>query len=1145
MPQLSATRLAAAAKGQFYPTPLEVIDLIVATVPMGIENPNILDPSCGEGIAVARLAELYGGVSWGNELERLRYTAAKKLLDNCTMGPQESLLTTGRADVLFINPPYDIDVEGKRFEVEHTRQAADWTRTNGVMIAVVPQHILGRPDWWNMWGDLFKDTHVFSFPGESFESFSQHIVIGIKREYSRRSYGQGPAALAARYKADKADPLTGERIPELRCDTTKQSYYSHPNLTEMVNSMPTIGEVIADLEEMPSLFELPEFQQATVPPQAAGGGRPAGAVRGTQVVQCAAAGMMDGQPVTIDGEVFLMSGSSYKYIIKTTKETPSADGKRTSREVIKTEKAAYQIMGLNLETGKFFMVDSQQQEEYQAFIKDHVQELIDAANASNPPMYDQDYSEYVEYFNMMHSPRKIPGWVDGALTAQKHTAATGLTVFKHSSAFILDGEMGTGKTMVALMTMAIQSGMMDGKPAKIVVLSPAVVAPKWVEESLAILSEAKTVVQNADGTETTYPLRAEVCGRKTKRKHAVPLNGDKGRRIFQPDYEPPFVHESLQVTSTSIKKPILDAQELMEYEGPAVLIMTYETAKNSALWTHAVRSRYKEMEWTEAVRVKVNTWSKDMVTRHIEKKEDVECFYCFQCGEDLVDPESGKPWTKAVEFIPGDHPNATQRKKRAKQVCPFCAAQLWQQVPFKYGGRYALAEYISQNYGGQYHLVVDEVHNAKGGDTDVGLASADLIFGAAKTIAMTGTIFNGLARSLFFILYRMSKQFRQIYEHNDATLFVSHHGFLETIIKTSAKTTGYSGYGRETLYTREAPGATPSMVAMLMPFTAFLTLDDLGMELPPLNEFVVPVAVSESMRTGMTDLDNLEAEAKMLMAISEGRNKALHSRWFNAALGWPDHPIEEHIRKGDDAEAYLINGAGTDELPKDRKLLNLVYENLEQDRGVAVFFEQVNRRNAMPRIQRLLELEGVYSAVLTVKVKPEDRIPWIRKHIKIARKKGQELVLLANGNLVKEGVDLLEFPTIIEVGQHYIVTELMQRLRRSWRLGQTKEVRLYYLYYEETLQAKALVRIARKMQAAKQVDGQVAGGLAAHESENDFVQDLMKAAEATEGDKIARLMQVRVVEDRAAPKFATPTPPPALSPKAMETLGKGTQLSLF
>ena len=43
------------------------------------------------------------------------------------------------------------------------------------------------------------------------------------------------------------------------------------------------------------------------------------------------------------------------------------------------------------------------------------------------------------------------------------------------------------------------------------------------------------------------------------------------------------------------------------------------------------------------------------------------------------------------------------------------------------------------------------------------------------------------------------------------------------------------------------------------------------------------------------------------------------------------------------------------------------------------------------------------------------------------RLQGQEPCLLSNGSLVKEGLDLIELPTLIETGIEYRINDLRQR----------------------------------------------------------------------------------------------------------------------
>ncbi len=99
-----------------------------------------------------------------------------------------------------------------------------------------------------------------------------------------------------------------------------------------------------------------------------------------------------------------------------------------------------------------------------------------------------------------------------------------------------------------------------------------------------------------------------------------------------------------------------------------------------------------------------------------------------------------------------------------------------------------------------------------------------------------------------------------------------------------------------------------------------------------------------------------------------------------------------------------------------------------------------------------------------------------------------------NGNLVKEGLDLVELPTMVETGIEYRINDLRQRDRRSWRLIQDRPVRVVFLYYENSWQETALQLVAAKLKAALLVDGDLAEGLAAMDVDDGNLMDaLMKA----------------------------------------------------
>ena len=123
-------RLAAQAKGGYYPTPERVVDLIAELIHTpssyhnrGRETIRILDPCCGGGDALQRLAEGLDRPNalpietYGVELHRDRAEEAEKRLYRTLASDLfATSIANGAFGLLLLNPPYDYDSEDKRTE---------------------------------------------------------------------------------------------------------------------------------------------------------------------------------------------------------------------------------------------------------------------------------------------------------------------------------------------------------------------------------------------------------------------------------------------------------------------------------------------------------------------------------------------------------------------------------------------------------------------------------------------------------------------------------------------------------------------------------------------------------------------------------------------------------------------------------------------------------------------------------------------------------------------------------------------------------------------------------------------------------------------------------------------------------------------
>jgi len=1182
------------------------------------KNTPMLDPSCGKGIALATLGAAFDCPTYGNEIDDLRYEEAKLHLTKVVRGAAETLETRkGSWPVIFCNPPYNEGAPGERLEITHTRQCLEWVRNSGLVVFVLPKKILQSNKFWYQFVQRIDDYLVYEMVGEDFERFHQYIVIGFVESY-HYTYGRyGDIA-----KADAiAETFCQDHPPYIPITEapvcTKTIARGRISETEIyiTNRVPNAGEILAALaEKYPDPFYTDQYVALTEPPKELVHFRAMAPCRKTIVIQHAAAGAIKGANITFGNEPMRWVGSWRVYETETTEE--DAEG---NRKEIKTQDIAYVLRGLSLRTGEFREIDSaKDQEGYRTFLDQHTGDLMDAVDKANPPRYKMDYSAYLEKFRHIHSPRVLPGIPDGLFTAQKHVAGAILELFSDqvdgNKNAIIVGEMGTGKTATSLSTMAINAGLIDGKPAKIVVMGPAIVAKKWCKEAKSILREvegfktfhigeerkqsnvaphrpdgirealliheyrglqakmnahgldslteaegtrflqlqgiavegtftsSETKKLRAEGKVTHFPKReralkggtrhtyfgyrdfnATIEGQDSTEHERLLEMRDRGKQttwvewyiaqhanLIVPTYKP---------STRKCRMPIKDIQRFMAYKGPALAAFSFEVGKNGAPWHHVAIPRRKKVSFRIKHESKDYRGEKQVTYTDVTKEMIV--WHCPMCGQPLLDPESGRPWTMGDK---SDNEFCLKTSSRVRQTCnnqvrvwdeearewstQDCAAPLYENEPFAYGGRWPVAKYLNTMHPGEYYFILDEAHNAKSGDSNVGAASHHLIRGSINSIAMTGTIFNGYARSLFYLLYRLSWRFRELYGFHDVEQFVQTHGLIETVTVTSAesaKRTSAYGYTSDSrTYTREIPGASPELVAMMAPITVWLRLADVGIELPKRTEYVVPVPLSAGLQAYYRQVEIGRGIA--IAAYNEGDRGPL-SRWLWWALGGLDCPVNEKILGLGDVTGVTMPESG---YAKDAHLVNLVTSQMNRNRGVAIFVEQVNRRDPRDRIAALLAAHGIHADILDVSTcAPDGRMEVIEGWIAEAKKRGQPPVLITNGALVREGVDLLAYKTLVEVGQQFNVTMLRQRAARSHRIGQTEEVEIYYLYYEGTYQEDALSLIATKLAAMDQVDGEVPAGLAEFSmGENNFMAALLKSAEAVEGrTPLSQLMQ--------------------------------------
>ena len=158
-----------------------------------------------------------------------------------------------------------------------------------------------------------------------------------------------------------------------------------------------------------------------------------------------------------------------------------------------------------------------------------------------------------------------------------------------------------------------------------------------------------------------------------------------------------------------------------------------------------------------------------------------------------------------------------------------------------------------------------------------------------------------------------------------------------------------------------------------------------------------------------------------------------------------------------------------------------------EGRRVLVYVTHTGTRDVTERMDDILTRHGFRVAVMKADaVAPDKREAWVADRVK----QGID-VLICHPRLVQTGLDLIDFQTIVWQEVEYSIYVTRQASRRSWRIGQTRPVKVVYMSYRNTLQADALKLVAKKLQSSLAVEGELPeDGLAAFGDDGD---DMMMA----------------------------------------------------
>ncbi len=487
------------------------------------------------------------------------------------------------------------------------------------------------------------------------------------------------------------------------------------------------------------------------------------------------------------------------------------------------------------------------------------------------------------------------------------------------------------------------------------------------------------------------------------------------------------------------------------------------------------------------------------------EKHSLKNAYCYHCGNSMwgvhvknlntgsaAGSKDKLPKWRKISFFK----NARAKDKKTIFVMrgkehAYANRKGYHELPAEYGPRkVAPAQYIKKYLKGAFDFcILDEAHKFEGAGTAQANAARALVKASKFTMALTGTISNGTAASFFYLFWMLEpkRMIEKGYQFTTKALncFCKMYGCVETTYEITKNDSGIynaSSRGRQMGTPQLKPGISPKVfVDFLMDRSLMLDITDLSKYLPPLHEYVRLQDLPDDVYVPYKDTIN------ELKASSHGEEgMASLSVMIQFGLSYPDKPYGRSNIKSAIYDGMTLAGVTNVEryeeelLPKDKELIDIVNQELDEDRNIFIFasFTGEAETNVVEHLKTMIEqrcsMKGRVAILQSLSPKPLKREEWIKKKAAEGIR-----VIICNPKVVETGLDFCftyqggnyNFPTLIF---YQISTELdvvWQASRRAYRLCQKKECRNYYLAYAGTYQAAALTLLAKKQVATSAIQG--------------------------------------------------------------------------
>lgn len=719
------------------------------------------------------------------------------------------------------------------------------------------------------------------------------------------------------------------------------------------------------------------------------------------------------------------------------------------------------------------------------YLSSYSSQLINKAQEKFSPIFnpntdqfnqkEKDYFEFTKYYGNIN-----------CFNAQKNVMAAISRSLKINRSAFLVATMGSGKTLMSIGSVYLAS---KKKNTTNIVMAPGHLVEKWKREIEHLYPLAKAYIitrfddlykldKEIKNKQRRYPIFLVISKDTAKlnyieRPSVIPVKyGENwafmcpkcGASVISSDTKYERYHNSHFIVRNSIQTfpiteaPFIFANKYINKNDICRLRYYSSTKRYNDEYREEKNRRYYSCGsslWTATNSKEDSDWIKFTGIGFVHKSmfQDIIDFY----ENNIIPEKRRKEWTNLYKAV-------KEAVDLGVKITPLPR-------------RYSIARYIRNKYKGLIDFfIADEVHMYSSNNSAQSNAFGDFVEVAKKTLTLTGTLLNGYANGIYYILYKMyPKSFNKYkYKYESVSSFVKDFGVYQEIEHWHASN-GIRSYKEKTIR-KTLPGVSPELFTkFLMDKAIFLDLDDMSTNLPKYTETPIGIELddisknnyrkfSDELKTLFNNSDENKPYSNMELAFQSAQKLAIYpDQPFDITpifdrTGKPLLEFTDSILLEKDKENFISN--------KDIKVLELVDKHLDKGENVLIYVNYVNKTECTERLEKMFARANIKSCTLTANIAAKDREEWIDKKVKDGYR-----VMICNPSLVETGLDLLSFTTIIFYQVGFNLFTMRQASRRSLRLNQPNNVNVYFLYYENTTQETVLSLMANKLQAAMAIEG--------------------------------------------------------------------------